>query len=121
MFRDTKEELKRLETQLLAEEPENINEETPAEETEELTEEELAQIRRLIREPEPQYEIRNYANNYQAYNSDNTDVDPEEYTQALEEPTLSRKKILLAVLAFLALAGVVAVVVLWLARAGGIL
>ena len=119
MFQDAKEELKRLEAQLLAEEPENG--EAPEEESEELTDEELAQIRQLIRDPEPQYEIRNYANNYHAYNTDDTDADPEEYTRAPAADSAPGKRIALAALAFLLLAGVVALVVLWLARAGGLL
>lgn len=114
MFRDAKEALKRLEAQLLAEESENT--EAPEEEAGELTDEELARIRQLIRDPEPQPEIRNYANNYQSPE----DTPPEEAGQQKPDNGTGRR-IALAALAFLLLAGVVALVVLWLARAGGLL
>ena len=119
MFRDAQEELKRLEAQLLAEEPQKAGTPEAPEEGEqapaqELTDEELAQIRQLLRDPEPQYEIRNYANHYQ------TEAERAE-TEASEEAPIDRWRIPLAVLAFLILAGTVALVVLWLARAGGLL
>ena len=124
MFRDAQEELKRLEAQLLAEEPEEEKkepespEEAPPEEAE-LTAEDLAQLRQLLKDPEPEYEIRNYANHYKAYNTDRTDEDPDAYTQELESLSERRGGAVRILVAILLLAAVIGTVAWWLLRAGG--
>jgi len=124
MFRDAQEELKRLEAQLLAGEPEKENareeaEDAEALEEEELTPEDLAQLRKLLKDPEPECPIRNYANHYKAYNSDRTDGDPDAYTQELESGSGRRRGGARILLALLLLAAVIGAVAWWLLRAGG--
>ena len=111
MFRDAQEELKRLEAQLLAEEPEKKEEKLETEPEAELTEAELDQIRQLLKDPEPVYEIRNFANQYGA---------TEEATE--EAPTGEPRQLSSAwiiALAALVLAAVVGAVAWWLLWAGG--
>lgn len=115
MFRDASEELKRLEAELLAEEPEEL----PPQEPE---------------EPDPwQYEdtrprntsgayqnysndygkkLRNYASGYRAYNSDDTDEDLEEYSEAVRKPKRSGTGCLIAIIFLLTFAVAAAVIVL---------
>lgn len=119
MFRDTQEALKRLQAQLLAEEAEEETEEDlEEEEEEELTDEDMEQIRQLLKEPPAEY--RNYANHYRAYNSDNTDTDPEEYSRALQEEAPG-SRVGITVLAVLMVLGIVVLVAWWLASYGGLL
>ncbi len=87
MFRDQKEALRRLEEQLLAEE-----------ETEEYLDEDTLDT--LLEEPQPAdaprvYQnfsndygknLRNYATGYKAYNTDRTDVGPDEMSRELLRP-----------------------------------
>ena len=84
MFKDTKEELQRLEAELLADEPtQRIPRPTqmPQDETE-------AAIDAFLTEERPAEHpgaYANYANGYgcRAYNSDKTELDPEELSQQL--------------------------------------
>ena len=78
MFRDAKEELKRLEDALLAEEE--------AEEYEEEVEEEDDAFEPDAPEIADAGPYRNFANNYRAYNTDRTDVDLDEYSEAVRQP-----------------------------------
>ncbi len=100
MFRDTSEELQRLQAELLAEEEpaELPPEEEPEEEDDFFDEYEEDELD----EPEPVY--KNYASGYRAYNSDTTDEDLEEYSESVREGNPSRGGCLLTLIAvFLAL------------------
>lgn len=93
MYRDTREELKRLESALLAEEdtPDMSGEDNPA--------------------------CQSFASGYKAYNSDKTDADPEVYSRALLRPQKrGRGRALLIVFLMLCAAAVY-----WLMRLWGIL
>ena len=105
MFRDTSEELARLEAELLAEEE---------------PEEEL-----LPEEEEPwEYEdeevFSNYANGYQAYNTDETDEDLDYYSEEVRTGNRKRNGCL-AVLICLLSVGLAAAAILWLAYERGLL
>lgn len=115
MFRDTKEELDRLETQLL-------NEEIPEEETEELQEaeadEDLLDDEELDALLSDDHKIgdadganiyKNYSNGYRAYNSDKTELSPEDLSEALEETRRDPVVVGLTVLAILLAAGILGV------------
>ena len=110
MFRDAQEELKRLEEQLLAEEPEEKEEAQlqEAEPEETLTDDELDQIRQLLKDPEPNYEIRNFANQYG------------EEEEAPEEKDSRISNAGIIALAVLVLLAVVVTVAWWLSSAGGL-
>lgn len=101
MFRDTSEELARLEAELLAEEE---------------PEEELL--------PEEGYEdeeiFSNYANGYQAYNTDESDEDLEYYSEEVRTGNRARNGCL-AVLICLLSVGLAAAAILWLAYERGLL
>ena len=133
MFRDAQEELKRLERELLAEEEE---EQTPEEEEEELTQDELEQILELLEE-EPETamdmpedydavrnydgQIRNFANNYTAYNADHTDTELESYSREVREGSGDRSLAGLSALAMALMAGILGVLVWWRVRYQGLL
>ena len=92
MFRDTREELERLQAQLLEETQEQ------SDQTQEFLEEE--DFDALLSDTDqgenpPVYQnysndygknLRNYATGYQAYNADKTDVDMEQYSQEVLRP-----------------------------------
>ena len=111
MFRDASEELERLQAELLAEdEPVELPPEEPPEETEDTR---PAQGPAVYQNYSNDYgkNLRNYASGYRAYNSDTTDEDLEEYSEAVREGNTSRGSCLLAVIAVilaLAILGVVA-------------
>ncbi len=133
MFRDTKEELKRLEQQLLAEEDEQIQEES----AEDISSEELEELKQLLESnsEEPMItedddfdivrnfdgQVRNYANNYKAYNSDKSDTDLESYSEEVRNPSQDRSESFLTVLALVLLAGILGVLAWWLVRFKGLL
>ena len=95
MFKDAEEELARLNRQLLEEDEEELNEEEyEEEESDEETE-------------------------YDTYNTDNTDVDLEEYSQQVYEQPPSRKGIVAAIL--FATAVVLLFLAYLLAKRGGLL
>ncbi|MBQ6839154.1 MAG: hypothetical protein IJO45_00500 [Oscillospiraceae bacterium] len=117
MFRDASEELERLQAELLAEdEPVELPPEEPPEETlffEEYEDTRPAQGPAVYQNYSNDYgkNLRNYASGYRAYNSDTTDEDLEEYSEAVREGNTSRGSCLLAVIAVilaLAILGVVA-------------
>ena len=118
MYKDAKEELKRLEAQLLAEE-DDAAEET-ASSGSDFSDEELEQIKALLKDPEvpirnyanggfsvsngkttlkpaqlpedtPEPPVRNFANNYTAYTAGNTEVNAQELSRALLEEESERK------------------------------
>ena len=93
MFRDQEEELQRLQAELLEqEEPEQQPEQ------EELLDEDA--LEELLQDTRPAEgaviyqnfsndygkKLRNYANGYQVYNTDRTDLDPEELSKQLDPP-----------------------------------
>lgn len=119
MFRDTQEELQRLEAALLS------GEETPDAEEQDLE--------ALLEDTHPAggrvvYQnfsndygknLRNFASSYKAYNADKTDEDPETYSQALLAPEKGTGGlIVLAVVLTLCIA---AVAVYWLVCYRGLL
>lgn len=124
MFRDTSEELARLEAELLAEE--EPEEELPEEETEE--DPWLYEDTRPAAEPEvfQNYSndygrnLRNYASGYRAYNSDHTDEDLDDYSEAVRRGKRSKNGCLTAIVCFLAVA-LGAAIILWLAYERGLL
>lgn len=127
MFRDQEEELQRLQSELLQqEEPEELPEETK----EELLDDQ--ELEELLKDTRPAdgtvvyqnfsndygKELRNFANNYRAYNADNVDVDPEELSRQLDPP--KRHTGLLITAALLA-AAILAVVAYLYLQYGGLL
>lgn len=128
MFRDAQEELKRLERELLAEE-----EEEQTTEEEELAQDALEEI--LEEEPESAMDIpedydavrnyngqiRNFANNYTAYNADRTDTELESYSREVREGSENRGLAGLSALALALIAGILGVLVWWLVRYRGLL
>ena len=150
MYKDAKEELKRLEEQLLAEEDEKVEE--PVSADSDFTDEELEQIKALLKDPEvpirnyanggiplsagktsvtpaqnsedvPEPPVRNFANNYTAYTAGNTEVNAEDLSQALLEDEEANRKAgnRLMVLAMCLLAGILGILVWWLIRFRGLL
>ena len=133
MFQDAKEELKRLEQQLLAEEDEPVQEES----TEDISSEELEELKQLLESDseEPMItedddfdtvrnfdgQVRNFANNYKAYNSDKTDTDLERYSEEVRYPSQDRSESFRTVLALVLLAGILGILVWWLVRFKGLL
>ncbi len=118
MFKDTKQELDRLEQELFSE----PQEEPPVDILED------PELRRLLQEdvpeevPVPQEPaIRNFANGYQAYNTDGSDLDLDGYSdevyQGQEGPRL--RGLVIAVL--LLTCGILTVVLWWVLRFKGIL
>lgn len=71
MFRDTKEELKRLEEELLAQEEQDQQPDPPAQP--------------VYRNFSNHYgaDLRNYASGYKAYNTDRTDTDPQQLSNQI--------------------------------------
>lgn len=101
MFRDTKQELQRLEQELL--------------------QEESAQEPEFGEEPSGEYEgdYVNFASGYRAYNSDRADVELEEYGRTVREGEKSRLTGLI-VLALLLSAGIVCILGYWFLRLLGV-
>lgn len=129
MFRDTLEELKRLEAQLLAEEDAPIEEEA-AEEIDDIQLEEL--LRSISDDGEEEVDafdkttvfdssVRNYANHYKAYNTDKTDEDLDRYSEEVRNPDSNRGVLGLSIVALLLMAGILAVLVWWLVRFQGLM
>ena len=129
MFRDAREELERLQQQLLEEDGEEIEEQIASEEEEFLQEEDFdALLYDTDQGESPRvYEnfsndygrgLRNYATGYKAYNADNTELDP----QDLSEELLGKKEKLAWYLPVLLLimAALVGAVVWWFAVTGGL-
>ena len=117
MFRDAQEELKRLEEQLLAEEPEEKEEALPreAEPEETLTEDDLDQIRMLLN-PEPACEVRNFANQYGA----EADAEEEDEPDETAKDAGRLRSVGVIALTALVLLGVVVTVTWWFSSAGGL-
>ena len=129
MFRDAREELERLQQQLLEEDGEEIEEQIASEEEEFLQEEDFnALLYDTDQGENPRvYEnfsndygrgLRNYATGYKAYNADNTELDP----QDLSEELLGKKEKLAWYLPVLLLimAALVGAIVWWFAVTGGL-
>ncbi len=111
MYKDAKEELQRLEEALLEEE---LLEEV-------LTEENFPEDEEIFQEPEESLEetrrITQLPKDF--YNTDDTDVELEEYAQHVQEDT--RGLTGLTVTAILLAAGIVGILVWWALRYGGML
>ena len=119
MFRDRKEELERLQEQLLEEDPEELEEEYEDEDEEYLDAEVDDLLAANDQGENPQTynnysndygrQLRNFASGYKAYNTDRTDEDLEEYSQQVLEPPKEKGITGLLVLAMLLLLGIAAV------------
>lgn len=124
LFRDTKEELKRLQQELLEEETEEEQEE------EEFPDE--ASVEQMLGESDPIPDtqvyrnfsndygrgLRNFASGYRAYNGDRTDTDLEEYSETVYRAK-KKPRGCCGVLVLLALAAGAAVL-LWYFYGGGV-
>lgn len=123
MYRDTEEQLRRLQEQLL-------EEEEPAEEEAQLLDEDTAddwledsriKDARVYQNFSNGYgkQLRNYASGYKAYNSDVTDTDLERYSEEVRQP---KKPGCLGYLAaaMLILAAAVVALLWWYWKRGGI-
>lgn len=115
MFRDTKEELERLEAELLEEEAaEDISgeaEEAPEALLDEEQLDALLQDTQKFGPAESAAIYKNYSNSYKAYNSDKTDEDPEALSDALLKPRRDPVVTGLTVLALVLLAAILGVLV----------
>ena len=125
MFKDTQDELNRLEAELWAEEDEDLPEDQWDQETEELDEEDYEDDYEEYDDPEEDrtsriyantYEapVRNFANGYRAYNTDRCDEDLDEYSEAVEKEPANRGILGLAVTAMVLLTGILGILVYWL-------
>lgn len=121
MFRDKKEELRRLEAELLLE--------AQAEEEDTRLEDELEEAEALLDDPcdygeESEETYYNYSNRYgevKAYNSDRTDEDMDDFSDRVYAPQRDRKIGRLAALAVCLLAGIVVMLGWCVLRMKGIL
>ena len=88
MNRDREEELQRLENELL-EQDDVLDEETPEEDNEEFEEEDtrIGDAPAVYQNFANNYgkDLRNFASGYKAYNTDDLDVDLEEFSQEVQE------------------------------------
>lgn len=123
MFRDTSEELARLEAELLAEEEPEEEEELQEEEEDPWLYEDTrpAQGQVVYQNYSNEYgkNLRNYASGYRAYNTDTTDEDLDSYSEEVRRGKRSGG-CLVALVCLLTLA-LAAVVILWFAHQRGLL
>ena len=123
MFRDTKEELERLEQALLQQEPEALPEADTEDATDfdSLLEEDTAPPAGTVvyRNFSNGYgkQLRNYNSGYTAYNTDTADTDLDEYCRQLEGQTKSRRLWPAVILGLLTAAAIG--VIIWLMVRGG--
>lgn len=128
MFRDTKEELKRLEEELLAEE--NLPPKTQSKE--EITEETLSDLMGgdtvVIRQEDLEKAMKEksarrgrYVGKYEAYNTDKADADLDTYREAVRSPKKDRSILFLSILALVLLAAIFGVLIWWLVRFRGLI
>ena len=103
MYQDAKEELQRLEEALLEEDI--LEEDFPEEEISQEEEEIFEQTRRIGELPK------------EFYNTDDTDVELEEYAQQVQED--NRGLVGLTVAAILLASGIVGILIWWVLRYGG--
>lgn len=132
MFKDAKEELKRIEAELLAEEEVQPEELEPQEElsaTQILEEELLNSFLEETQKIDNVEEYQNYSNRYgaglddrtrvfQIYNTDKSDPDLQQYADAVREEPKKEKLTGLIVTAALLTAGILGVLIWWLLRFG---
>lgn len=130
MFRDREEELKRLQEQLLqidgeepAETPSGDTPEVSMEATQILDDELLNTLLHEDNQSSSPQMYQNYSNqygsDYRAYNSDETDEDPEDYSQELLAPERSNSnRVLLLALLVIALMAAILGVLGWLYMGG---
>lgn len=127
MFRDTSEELARLEAELLAEEA-PVQEEQPLEEEEEdlpwkFEDTRPAEGRVIYQNYSNDYGkgLRNYASGYRAYNADESDEDLDSYAEDVRQGKKEKGILGLALTACLLALAIAAVVILWFAKVRGLL
>ena len=66
-------------------------------------------------------QVRNYANNYNAYNSDTSDIDLKSYSEEVQETENNRAVPFLTALAMLLMAGILGILAWWLIQFRGLL
>ena len=131
MFRDTQEELKRLEEQLLAEE------DLPKEQEPELDEATrvipIPQAQELLSDleeseeeetdlPQPQRKKKGrYIGHFEAYNSDRTDTDMKKYSEEVRQPKGDPVVLALSILALILMAAILGILIWWFIRFRGFL
>lgn len=112
MFKDTQEELQRLEAELLQEE---------AAAREEAEQDAFLDDPADFGEDTPEI-YQNYANQYRhihAYNTDVTDEDLEAYSEEVYRPRKKKDLLVLSAIALALIAGILAVLAYWALRFGG--
>jgi len=131
MFHDAKEELKRIEAELLAEEASEMEKTAPLEElpsVDEILNDET--LRALLGETQRIENVdayQNYSNQYgataddrtqvfKAYNTDKSDADLQQYSDSVQEEPKPEKLTGLIVTAALLAAGIVGVLAYWVLR-----
>ena len=122
MFRDTDEELQRLQEQLLEEEQpeEDVREELPDEVFFE-EESEPGEDPEVYRNFSNAYgkNLRNFASGYKTYNADKVDVDLDEFSREVQKERTAMPWLLIVILALMA--AVVGAIVWFYIRLGGML
>lgn len=118
MFRDTKEELDRLEAELLAQEEPAQSQEDALEEA--LLDEILKEYGADAQQEESTVIYKNYSNGYTAYNSDKTDEDLEEFSEAVREPKKDRSILVLSIVALVLMAGILGILAWWIVNLRGL-
>ena len=131
MFRhnDKEEELNRLQAQLLAEEWDNEEEDEEEEYLDEETLDTLLEEQKPGESPKVYQNfsnnygknLRNFASGYKAYNSDRTDLDPEELSAQLLTPKTRPGLLWFALLLLGLMAVMVVAIVIMYRRLGGLL
>lgn len=124
MFRDAKEELERLEQQLLQEDmPEEEAQEEEQEDYSEFLPEEGEQTEGPVvyRNFSNGYgsQLRNYATGYKAYNADKVDTDMEQFSEEVREPKTASHIWLPAVILGLMATVVAAIIWVYVSMGGG--
>lgn len=124
MFKDKREELERLEAQLRLEEEQEALEEAYHEEFDDITEEDYDGFEEE-EEDLDQFEeevtqlYRNYSNRYgqvRGYNTDDSDIDLDEYSEEVRQPKKRSDILVLSAIAMALLAGIFAVLAWWAVR-----
>ena len=128
MFRDTSEELARLEAELLAEEEPEEEEETQEEDVDEdlpwkFEDTRPAEGGVIYQNYSNDYGkgLRNYASGYRAYNADESDEDLDTYAEEVHQGKKEKGIGGLAVAICLLALAIAPVVILWFAKARGLL
>lgn len=120
MFKDKREELERLEAQLRLEEEQDALEEACYEEFDDEEDDDGFEEEGLDQfEEEVTQLYRNYSNRYgrvRGYNTDDSDIDLDEYSEEVRQPKKRSDLLVLSAIAMALLAGIFAVLAWWAVR-----